>query len=283
MPGGIHRGVPTAPGSFFQKKKKKYWGLSGAKACKSCRSRQELSNEYFLAKFGFDTAENNLVKFSFFFLLFFSFLFFLFPFFERMSPARWGHPDGCPPAWAARNVISAKKKWTSKWTKSSLPWCKNAVKVLKPHQNSIVEMLQCARIIFESSNLISKKIMNHIDNFHEPRGRLCWSFNSSVNRRRHGMKKLRHRRMRWLMSVLLVDQMSLGEGARGGNLAFRLYDGSNFKLANPKCELTILYQLCAAGLMLSKTSFRKSDQFQSLTVFFSSKLTFVRTKRSYFL
>ena len=24
----------------------KYWGLSGAKACKSCRSRQELSNEY---------------------------------------------------------------------------------------------------------------------------------------------------------------------------------------------------------------------------------------------
>ena len=36
----------------------KYWGLSGAKACKSCRSRQELSNEYLLAKFGFDTAEN---------------------------------------------------------------------------------------------------------------------------------------------------------------------------------------------------------------------------------
>ena len=26
--------------------------------CKSCRSRQELSNEYFLAKFGFDTADN---------------------------------------------------------------------------------------------------------------------------------------------------------------------------------------------------------------------------------
>ena len=25
-----------------------------------------------------------------------------------MSPARWGHPDGCPPAWAARNVISSK-------------------------------------------------------------------------------------------------------------------------------------------------------------------------------
>ena len=29
----------------------------GAKACKSCRSRQELSIEYLLAKFGFDTAE----------------------------------------------------------------------------------------------------------------------------------------------------------------------------------------------------------------------------------
>jgi hypothetical protein len=24
--------------------------------------------------------------------------------FFRMSPARWGHPDGCPPAWPARNV-----------------------------------------------------------------------------------------------------------------------------------------------------------------------------------
>jgi hypothetical protein len=27
-----------------------------------------------------------------------------------MSPARWGHPGGCPPAWPARNVISEKKK-----------------------------------------------------------------------------------------------------------------------------------------------------------------------------
>ena len=36
----------------------KYWGLSGAKECESYRSRRELSNEYFLAKFGFDTAEN---------------------------------------------------------------------------------------------------------------------------------------------------------------------------------------------------------------------------------
>ena len=36
--------------------------LSGAKACKSCRSRQELSNEYLLAKFGFDTAENEPLK-----------------------------------------------------------------------------------------------------------------------------------------------------------------------------------------------------------------------------
>ena len=57
--------------------------LSGAKACQSCRSRQELSNEflllnllfeqdsysneYFYAKFGFDTAgqaENELSKFA---------------------------------------------------------------------------------------------------------------------------------------------------------------------------------------------------------------------------
>ena len=35
----------------------KYGGLSGAKACKSCRSREELSNEYLLAKFGVDRAE----------------------------------------------------------------------------------------------------------------------------------------------------------------------------------------------------------------------------------
>ena len=40
----------------------KYCGLSGAKACKSCRSRQELSNEYFLAKFGVDTEENKPYK-----------------------------------------------------------------------------------------------------------------------------------------------------------------------------------------------------------------------------
>ena len=36
----------------------KYWGLSGAKACKSCRSRQELSNDHLLAKFGFDRTDN---------------------------------------------------------------------------------------------------------------------------------------------------------------------------------------------------------------------------------
>ena len=38
----------------------KFWMLSGAKACTSCRSRQELSNEYLLAKFGHDTAENGV-------------------------------------------------------------------------------------------------------------------------------------------------------------------------------------------------------------------------------
>ena len=40
----------------------KYLGLSGAKASKSCRSRQELSNEYLLAKIGVDTAENETLQ-----------------------------------------------------------------------------------------------------------------------------------------------------------------------------------------------------------------------------
>ena len=40
----------------------KYWALSGAKACKYCRSRQELSNEHFLTKFGVDTEENEPYK-----------------------------------------------------------------------------------------------------------------------------------------------------------------------------------------------------------------------------
>ena len=35
---------------------------SAAEVCKSCRSRQELSNEYSLAKFGVDTAENEPLK-----------------------------------------------------------------------------------------------------------------------------------------------------------------------------------------------------------------------------
>ena len=34
----------------------------GAEVCKSCRSRQELSNECLLAKIGFDTAENGPLK-----------------------------------------------------------------------------------------------------------------------------------------------------------------------------------------------------------------------------
>ena len=35
---------------------------NGAKVCKSCRSRHELSNEYLLANIGFDTAETGLLK-----------------------------------------------------------------------------------------------------------------------------------------------------------------------------------------------------------------------------
>ena len=40
----------------------KFRGLSGSKICQSCRSHQELSNEYFLAKIGVDTAENEPLK-----------------------------------------------------------------------------------------------------------------------------------------------------------------------------------------------------------------------------
>ena len=64
----------------------KYRGLSCAKACKSCRSRQELSNspcpfsqssfrtdsysnKYLLAKIGVDTAENEHLKVHFIFKL----------------------------------------------------------------------------------------------------------------------------------------------------------------------------------------------------------------------
>ena len=39
-----------------------FWDLSGAKVCKSCRSRHQLSNEYLLAKIGVDTAENEPLK-----------------------------------------------------------------------------------------------------------------------------------------------------------------------------------------------------------------------------
>ena len=40
----------------------KFLDLSGANVCTSCRSRQELFNEYLLAKFGVDTAENEPCK-----------------------------------------------------------------------------------------------------------------------------------------------------------------------------------------------------------------------------
>ena len=40
----------------------KIWDRSGAKGCKSCRAWKMLSNAYFLAKFRFDTAENEPAK-----------------------------------------------------------------------------------------------------------------------------------------------------------------------------------------------------------------------------
>ena len=41
---------------------RKFWECSGAKGCKSCRAWKMLSNAYFLAKFRFDTAENEPAK-----------------------------------------------------------------------------------------------------------------------------------------------------------------------------------------------------------------------------
>ena len=41
----------------------KFWGMCGSTVCRSCRFRQELSNEYLLAKFGVDIAENERLKF----------------------------------------------------------------------------------------------------------------------------------------------------------------------------------------------------------------------------
>ena len=40
----------------------KILGLSSARVCKSCSSRQKLSNEYLLAKIGGDAAENEPLK-----------------------------------------------------------------------------------------------------------------------------------------------------------------------------------------------------------------------------
>ena len=37
----------------------KFWDLSGAKVCKFCRSRQEFSNEYLLAKIGVDDDDDD--------------------------------------------------------------------------------------------------------------------------------------------------------------------------------------------------------------------------------
>ena len=70
----------------------KYWGLSGAKACKSCRSRQELSNEYLLAKFGFDTAENEPEYGYRISLIFVSLIFGpIFPPFSKTKSLHWKH------------------------------------------------------------------------------------------------------------------------------------------------------------------------------------------------
>ena len=48
--------------SDWSPKVQKCVNLPKTHKCKSCRSRQELSNEHLLAKFGFDTAENEPLK-----------------------------------------------------------------------------------------------------------------------------------------------------------------------------------------------------------------------------
>ena len=48
--------------SDWNPKVQKYVILPKTHKCKSCRSHQELSNEYLLAKFGVDTAENEPLK-----------------------------------------------------------------------------------------------------------------------------------------------------------------------------------------------------------------------------
>ena len=52
------KGVPIFPFSSFQP----FLFIAGFDSSALCRSRRELSNEYLLAKFGFDTAENEPLK-----------------------------------------------------------------------------------------------------------------------------------------------------------------------------------------------------------------------------
>ena len=67
----------------------KFWDLSGAKICKSCISRHELSNEYLLAKIGVDTAEiTRPSKFGGKYSILFSLV--------SLAPPRRGAGGGCP-------------------------------------------------------------------------------------------------------------------------------------------------------------------------------------------
>ena len=64
----IHFSIVKNVGDFWLK----FWDLSGAKVCRSCRSRQELSNEVLHATIGFDTAENEPLKVWRWFISFFN-------------------------------------------------------------------------------------------------------------------------------------------------------------------------------------------------------------------
>ena len=55
--GDVHKIWETFDENFL-----KFFEWSGAKECQSNRSRQELSNEYFIANIGFDRAENETLQ-----------------------------------------------------------------------------------------------------------------------------------------------------------------------------------------------------------------------------
>ena len=69
---------------------------SGAKACKSCRSRQELSNKYLLANIGVDTAENEPLELCGKIIQYYSFVSLVAAFVRREVPENGEEEEGAP-------------------------------------------------------------------------------------------------------------------------------------------------------------------------------------------